>query len=133
MKKKELIHQIIKYIIALVCLTALSTFILLTFYSSEWNYENISNSLFIINGPAFLIALMIQTGALRATLGVSYTAKAMLNPNKTKDQYDTFQDYVDEKSIKQKRDVKYLLFATLTLIVFAFIFAQLYMDSVPNM
>jgi len=120
-------------LIALLCLIALSTLILLTFYNSDWNYENISNSLFIVNGPAFLIALMIQTGALRATLGVSYTAKAMLNPNKTMDQYDTFQDYVEEKAVKQKRDVKYLLFAALTLIVFAFIFAQLYMDSVPNM
>lgn len=111
----------------------LSTFILTTIYSYNWTYENISNSLFIINAPAFLIALMIQSGALRATLGVSYTAKAMLNPTKTKDQYDTFQDYVEEKSLKQKRDVLYLLFAALTLIIAAFLFAQLYMETVPNM
>jgi len=133
MKKKHLIQQFIKYIIALAILMILSTFILTTIYSFNWTYENISNSLFIINAPAFLIALMIQSGALRATLGVSYTAKAMLNPTKTKDQYDTFQDYVEEKSLKQKRDVLYLLFAALTLIIAAFLFAQLYMETVPNM
>jgi uncharacterized membrane protein (DUF485 family) len=133
MKKKYLIQQFIKYIIALAILMILSTFILTTIYSFNWTYENISNSLFIINAPAFLIALMIQSGALRATLGVSYTAKAMLNPTKTKDQYDTFQDYVEEKSLKQKRDVLYLLFAALTLIIAAFLFAQLYMETVPNM
>ena len=133
MKKKYLIQQFIKYTIALAILMILSTFILTTIYSFNWTYENISNSLFIINAPAFLIALMIQSGALRATLGVSYTAKAMLNPTKTKDQYDTFQDYVEEKSLKQKRDVLYLLFAALTLIIAAFLFAQLYMETVPNM
>ena len=133
MKKKHLIQQFIKYIIALAILMILSTFIFTTIYSFNWTYENISNSLFIINAPAFLIALMIQSGALRATLGVSYTAKAMLNTTKTKDQYDTFQDYVEEKSLKQKRDVLYLLFAALTLIIAAFLFAQLYMETVPNM
>jgi hypothetical protein len=133
MKKKELIEQIIKYFVAVIVLAILSLLILSSLYGFEWNYENISNSLFVVNGPAFLIALMIQSGALRATLGVSYTAKAMLNPTKTKDQYDTFQDYVDEKSLKQKRDVKYLLFAALTLIVVALLLAQLYMESVPNM
>ena len=133
MKKKELLKQIIKYFIAIIALALLSMLILSSLYGFEWNYENISNSLFVVNGPAFLIALMIQSGALRATLGVSYTAKAMINPTKTKDQYDTFQDYVEEKSLKQRRDVKYLLFATLTLLIVALLFAQLYMESVPNM
>ena len=124
---------LLKTIIALAVLIVISVLVILIRYDFEWSLTNISNSLFIVNAPVFLIALIMQTGATRATLAVSYTARTMFSYKKTKDQYDSFQEYYDEKALSHQKDVRYILLANLILILIAFILAQIYIDTVPNM
>lgn len=124
---------VIKMLITMTILLVISIIFLLFTYDFEWNLTNVSNSLFIVNAPVFFIALIMQTGATRATLAVSYTARTMFSYKKTKDQYDSFQEYYDEKAVVHQKDVRYILLATLILMLVAFILAQIYIDTIPNM
>lgn len=123
----------IKTLITLAILIVISVIIILFRYDFTWSLINVSNSLFIVNAPVFFIALIMQTGATRATLAVSYTARTMFSYKKTKDQYDSFQDYYDERSVSHQKDVRYILLANIILMLIAFILAQVYIDTVPNM
>lgn len=123
----------IKTMITLAVLMVISIIFLLIRYDFIWSLMNVSNSLFIVNAPVFFIALIMQTGATRATLAVSYTARTMFSYKKTKDQYDSFQEYYDERSAGHQKDVRYILLANLILMLIAFILAQVYIDTVPNM
>lgn len=123
----------IKTLIALAVLIVISVIIILFRYDFTWSLINVSNSLFIVNAPVFFIALIMQTGATRATLAVSYTARTMFSYKKTKDQYDSFQDYYDERSASHQKDVRFILIANIILMLIAFILAQVYIDTVPNM
>ncbi|MDY0295082.1 MAG: hypothetical protein RBQ71_04670, partial [Acholeplasmataceae bacterium] len=57
----------IKLAITYAVLLVLSFLVMLFTYDFKWTFTNISNSLFIVNAPIFFVALIIQTGASRAT------------------------------------------------------------------
>jgi hypothetical protein len=131
--KKYRTQFTIKFSIALLILITLSFIVLLSVYRLEFNLSNISNSIFIVSAPVFFVSLIIQTGATRATLAISYTAKTWFAPKSTKDQFDNFQEYYDEKSQGHQKDVKFLVFAALVMIIAAFVLAQIVIDARPNM
>ena len=87
--------------------------------------EDISNSMFLVNILVFAIALIIQVGALRSTLGLRYTAKMLFQQQKTKETYDSYQDYYDEHAPNQQRNVIYLLIISGLFIAASFILAML--------
>lgn len=123
----------IKLAITYAVLLVLSFLVMLFTYDFKWTLTNISNSLFIVNAPIFFVALIIQTGASRATLAVSYTARTWFAPKSTKDQFDNYQEYYDEKAPGHQKDVKHIIIATISLMFVAFIIARIIVDTRPNM
>lgn len=118
-----------KLIINFLVMTVLNLLTLLIVYKFEISYMNASNSIFIVNMISFAIAIILQTGATRLTLGLSYTGKTIFQPKKTKEEYETLNDYYEEKAPLHKKDVKYLIYVNITYIIIAFILAQIYLET----
>jgi hypothetical protein len=127
-----MIKRIIKYIIAfsVMLVAIIGTWGLL--YGFEVSLEAISNSTFLISITVFVIALIMHTGATRATLGLSYTARSMVTPTKMKEKYAHFKEYYDEKAPKHVKRMDYLLIICGIFIAIAFILSMIYIGQTPN-
>lgn len=128
-RRDILIRGVISFIISGI----ISLIVLATTYNFDWAVDNVSNSIFVVNIPIFLIGVILQTGATRATLGTTYTTRMLFSYRKMKDEYETFGDYYDEKSSKHSKNVVYVLAASAIWIAVAVVLSIIYLEYVPNM
>lgn len=119
----------LKSLIAVVSLLALSVLFLGIVYDFKFTLANVSNSLFVVNIISFVVSFMIHTGALRLTLGVSYTTKTIFKRDEMRDKYDGFKEYYEEKAPNQARNLKYLLIINLVFIAAALVLAKVHLDN----
>lgn len=126
MKKKELL---IKYFITLFVLIVVSFIFFLVFYQFNFRLSYISNSLFFINISVFVVSLIMQTGATRTFIPMSYTFKTWFKYKDTKEKYDNFDEYYKDNEKNHKKDVKHIMLASITLILIAIILAIIYTKS----
>lgn len=118
-----------KILIATLIDLLLSFITLLIFFGFNFNVRTISDSLFIVNSVAFVISLIIHTGAMRLMHAVTYTAKTLVNYKKIREEYETFGDYYNERTEKKPRNLVYLLIITAIFIGVAFILSRVYIDE----
>ncbi len=122
----------IKYLVTSIVMLLLIVLVWGLAYQFELRLDSISNSIFIISVSVLAIALIIHTGATRATLGLSYTARAMFSPTKIKEKYHNFQEYYDEKAPGHVKRLDYIIIVSIIFVIIAFVLSMIYISSVPN-
>lgn len=128
-RKDKYLIFINKYLISLLILIVVS-FLLLTFrYNLDLKAINISDSLFIVNILVFIISLGINIGAGNVFRPIRYLFRKTFTRNKDNDFPKTYNDYLEDKKNKYEENKGnlpwYLTLSSLTLLIVAFIFAQL--------
>lgn len=117
-----------KMLISAIVLLVLSFLVMWLVYDFSWRFDHISNSLFVVNMTSLVIAIMLQTGATRAYIGLTYTAKSIFKPRKTKEEYPSMQDFYDDRAPSHIKQVSYLIVVNGFYLFIAIIFAQLYLN-----
>lgn len=112
---------IYRALISFVIMVLLSLLVFWTVYDFDIRLDYISNSLFIVNMISFVIALVMQTGATRIYIGFTYSFKTLMKPKQTSEEYPSMQDYYDERAPKHKKNVSYLLFVNILLLIVSYI------------
>lgn len=121
-ENKDYIYRVL---ISLVSMVVLSVLVFWTIYDFEVRFDYMSNSLFIVNMISFVIALVMQTGATRIYIGFTYSFKSLMKPKQTSEEYPSMQDYYDERAPKHKKNVSYLLFVNVFLLIVAYVLSIL--------
>jgi hypothetical protein len=121
------LEYIKKILISAIVLLVLSFLVMWLVYDFSWRFDHISNSLFVVNMSSLAIALVLQTGATRAYIGLTYTAKNIFKPKKTKEEYPSMQDFYDDRAPSHIKQVSYIIVVNGFYLVVSFIFAQLYL------
>ena len=92
-------------------------------YDTGYTLSSMSDALFIIGAFGFLPAVMMHLGTYRLFYGMQYAMRSMFKQG-FKDRYKLFSDYLIDKKVEASSTIYLeLMFASLTLIVVAIIFA----------
>ena len=92
-------------------------------YGTGYDFNSMSDALFIIGAIGFLPALMMHLGTFRLFYGMQYAMRSMFKAG-FKERYRLFSDYlIDKKADADTTIYLELMLASLTLIVLAIIFA----------
>ena len=92
-------------------------------YGYGYDFDSMSNALFIVGVIGFLPAFMMHIGTYRFFFGMQYALKSLFRPE-FKKKYKMFGDYLIDKNQEANTTIYLeLMFASLILIVLALIFA----------
>ena len=92
-------------------------------YGVGYDYDTMSDALFIVGVIGFLPAFMMHIGTYRFFFGMQYALKSLFRPE-FKKKYKVFSDYLIDKNQDANTTIYLeLMFAALTLIVLSLIFA----------
>ncbi len=122
----------IRAAISFAALGLISLIVLWSVYDFEWSLDTVSNSVFIVNVPVFLVAVVMQTGATRVTIGMTYATRMFFTYRKMKEEYDGYGEYYDEKSPGHTKNMVYIMIAAGLWIAIAFILSAQYLADTPN-
>lgn len=124
MENKKGLPRYVKYLISLGIFTLLSFIVLISVYGFKFTKSNISDAIFIPNIIILFMTFAINIGAGNIFNPLKYTAKRLFTRNKTNDKPQSYNDYLEDKQISDddyKKEPWYLTYASLTLLVIAFI------------
>lgn len=71
----------------------------LALYQTVFTLERVSNVLFVVSIIAFLMALIMKTGAFQVFLGFGYSFRVLWGRD-FRNQYPNYSDYRDERNVK---------------------------------
>ncbi|MDR0831327.1 MAG: hypothetical protein LBM99_00330 [Bacillales bacterium] len=117
----------IKYLFCVLFLLFFSLLLWLFVYERELDYLTISDSLFVPSVIVFFMGLVLTTGSLRITLAFRYTFLVFFNRKNTKEKYQTFKDYYDDKKNNDYKKTIFMIYTSLVFLLVALIFAILAM------
>ncbi len=112
--------------ISIGLLLLVSFLVLWLVYKLDFSYKYVANSLFIPSILTLIVSIGLNVGALNIFNPMRYTIKKFVNPEKTKQEYESYADYCEQKS-KENKNYWFLTAATVTLIIASLIFGALSM------
>ncbi len=94
-------------------------------YRINFNFENISNVLFVLGMLAFLPSLIVQTGSYEMFYGIRYSMQVLFRKDFRK-QYPSFTEFRTEKMVTYETSIFLeTMIASSVIIIIAIILARL--------
>lgn len=99
------VKRLLSFFIAFVLFSLFVHYLLyIRRYQQGYDYESVSNALFIVGVVTFFPALMAELGSYKLFYGIQYALRGIVS-GEFRDRYKKFSDYLLDKSVSLKTSV----------------------------